>query len=174
MSAPPHPAEIRSAGNRRWLGVSVPTKGITDGLVGVGYPRNTPDELTISFLSGLFDMGGLFYNSGLTVLALALRRCRTARRFLRIGSAGLGRARGWGTPTTLQPSPSCTHSPPTATTGSAASTTRSTSAIRGARHPRAPNGNNAAGWGTSRLVARRQEAAVLLCGPASVDDEHVT
>jgi 3'-phosphoadenosine 5'-phosphosulfate (PAPS) 3'-phosphatase len=37
-----------------------------------------------------------------------------------------------------------------------------------------PNGTKAAGWGTSRLVARRQEAAVLLCGPASVDDEHVT
>jgi myo-inositol-1(or 4)-monophosphatase len=53
------------------LGVSVPTKGITDGLVGVGHPRNTPDELTISFLRGLFDMGGLFYNSGSAALALA-------------------------------------------------------------------------------------------------------
>ena len=53
------------------LGASVPTKGITDGLVGVGHPRNTPDELTISFLSGLFDMGGLFHNSGLAALALA-------------------------------------------------------------------------------------------------------
>jgi hypothetical protein len=74
----------------------------------------------------------------------------------------------------LQPSARCTNSPPTATTSSAASTTRSTTAIRGARHPRAPNGNKAAGWGTSRLVARHQEAAVLLCGPASVDDEHVT
>jgi myo-inositol-1(or 4)-monophosphatase len=52
-------------------GVSVPTKGITDGLVGVGHPRNTPNELTISFLSGLFDMGGLFYNSGSAALALA-------------------------------------------------------------------------------------------------------
>jgi len=46
------------------------------------------------------------------------------------------------------------------------------SAAHGTRE--APNGNGAAGCGTSRLVARRQEAAVLLCGPASVDDEHVT
>jgi len=53
------------------LSVSVPTKGITDGLVGVGHPRNTPDELTILFLRGLFDMGGLFYNSGSAALALA-------------------------------------------------------------------------------------------------------
>ena len=53
------------------LGASIPTKGITDGLVGVGHPRNTPDELTISFLSGLFGMGGLFYNCGSAALALA-------------------------------------------------------------------------------------------------------
>jgi myo-inositol-1(or 4)-monophosphatase len=53
------------------LGVSVPTKGFTDGLVIVGHPRNTPDELTISFLRGLFAMGGLFYNSGSAALALA-------------------------------------------------------------------------------------------------------
>ena len=53
------------------LGVSVSAKGITDGLVGVGHPRNTPDEPTISFLRGLFDMGGLFYNSGSAALALA-------------------------------------------------------------------------------------------------------
>jgi myo-inositol-1(or 4)-monophosphatase len=53
------------------LSVSVPAKGITDGLVGVGHPRNTPDGLTLSFLSGLFAMGGLFYNSGSAALALA-------------------------------------------------------------------------------------------------------
>jgi myo-inositol-1(or 4)-monophosphatase len=53
------------------LSVSVPAKGITDGLVGVGHPRDTPDKLTLSFLSGLFAMGGLFYNSGSAALALA-------------------------------------------------------------------------------------------------------
>ena len=53
------------------LGVVVPSKGITDGLVGVGHPRNSPDEPTLSFLSGLFAMGGLFYNSGSAALALA-------------------------------------------------------------------------------------------------------
>ena len=53
------------------LSISVPSKGVTDGLVAVGHPRNTPDRLTLSFLSGLFAMGGLFYNSGSAALALA-------------------------------------------------------------------------------------------------------
>ena len=53
------------------LSASVPSKRITDGLVGVGHPRNTQGELTLSFLSGLFGMGGLFYNSGSAALALA-------------------------------------------------------------------------------------------------------
>ena len=53
------------------LSISVPSKGVTDGLVAVGHPRNTPDGLTLSFLSGLFAMGGLFYNSGSAALALA-------------------------------------------------------------------------------------------------------
>jgi myo-inositol-1(or 4)-monophosphatase len=53
------------------LSVSVPAKGITDGLVAVGHPRGTPDGLTLSFLSGLFAVGGLFYNSGSAALALA-------------------------------------------------------------------------------------------------------
>lgn len=52
-------------------GASVPTKGITDGLVGVGHPRNAPDEPTLSFLRGLFAVGGLFYNSGSAALGLA-------------------------------------------------------------------------------------------------------
>ncbi len=52
-------------------GVSTPTKGITDGLVGVGHPRNEPDEPTLSFLRGLFAVGGLFYNSGSAALGLA-------------------------------------------------------------------------------------------------------
>jgi myo-inositol-1(or 4)-monophosphatase len=51
--------------------ISVPSKGVTDGLVGVGHPRDTPDKLTLSFLSGLIEMGGLFYNSGSAALALA-------------------------------------------------------------------------------------------------------
>jgi myo-inositol-1(or 4)-monophosphatase len=51
--------------------VSVPSKGITEGLVGVGHPRNSPDEPTLSFLRGLFGMGGLFYNSGSAALSLA-------------------------------------------------------------------------------------------------------
>jgi myo-inositol-1(or 4)-monophosphatase len=51
--------------------ISVPSKGVTDGLVAVDHPRNTPDELTLSFLSGLIEMGGLFYNSGSAALALA-------------------------------------------------------------------------------------------------------
>ena len=51
--------------------VSVPSKGITEGLVGVGHPRNSPDEPTFSFLRGLFGMGGLFYNSGSAALSLA-------------------------------------------------------------------------------------------------------
>jgi myo-inositol-1(or 4)-monophosphatase len=53
------------------LRVSVPAKGITDGLVGVGHPRNAPDQPTLSFLRGLFASGGLFYNSGSAALALA-------------------------------------------------------------------------------------------------------
>ncbi|GMQ98633.1 MAG: inositol monophosphatase family protein [Acidimicrobiia bacterium] len=53
------------------LSVSVPSKGITDGLVGVGHPRNSPDEPTLEFLRGLFGYGGLFYNSGSAALALA-------------------------------------------------------------------------------------------------------
>lgn len=53
------------------LGVSVPAKGITDGLVGVGHPRNAPDEPTLTFLRRLFAVGGLFYNSGSASLALA-------------------------------------------------------------------------------------------------------
>lgn len=53
------------------LGISVPTKGITDGLVGVGHPRNTPGQPTLSFLRGLFGVGGLFYNSGSAALGLA-------------------------------------------------------------------------------------------------------
>jgi myo-inositol-1(or 4)-monophosphatase len=51
--------------------ISVPNKGITDGLVGVGHPRNAPDEPTLSFLHKLFAAGGLFYNSGSAALALA-------------------------------------------------------------------------------------------------------
>ncbi len=50
---------------------SVPSRGITDGLVGVGHPRNAPDEPTLSFLHGLFAVGGLFYNTGSAALALA-------------------------------------------------------------------------------------------------------
>jgi len=53
------------------LGISVPTKGITDGLVGVGHPRNAPDGPTLAFLRGLIGVGGLFYNSGSAALALA-------------------------------------------------------------------------------------------------------
>ncbi|NOY55628.1 MAG: inositol monophosphatase [Actinobacteria bacterium] len=52
-------------------GVSVPDKGITDGLVGVGHPRNASDEPTLTFLHRLFAAGGLFYNSGSAALALA-------------------------------------------------------------------------------------------------------
>ena len=51
--------------------VSVPSKTITEGLVGVGHPRNSPDQPTLSFLSALFGMGGLFYNSGSAALSLA-------------------------------------------------------------------------------------------------------
>jgi len=51
--------------------VSVPTKTITDGLVGVGHPRNAPDHPTLTFLAGLFAQGGLFYNSGSAALSLA-------------------------------------------------------------------------------------------------------
>lgn len=51
--------------------VSVPTKGVTDGLVGVGHPRNAPDHPTLTFLAGLFSEGGLFYNSGSAALSLA-------------------------------------------------------------------------------------------------------
>jgi myo-inositol-1(or 4)-monophosphatase len=53
------------------LEVAVPNKGIGDGLVGVGHPRNSPDQPTLSFLSALFGMGGLFYNSGSAALSLA-------------------------------------------------------------------------------------------------------
>jgi len=53
------------------LGISVPTKGITDGLVGVGHPRNAPDGPTLAFLRGLIGVGGLFYNCGSAALALA-------------------------------------------------------------------------------------------------------
>lgn len=51
--------------------ISVPERGITDGLVGVGHPRNAPDEPTLAFLRRLFAVGGLFYNSGSASLALA-------------------------------------------------------------------------------------------------------
>jgi len=50
---------------------SVPGKGITDGLVGVGHPRNAPDAPTLTFLRRLFAVGGLFYNSGSAALGLA-------------------------------------------------------------------------------------------------------
>jgi len=53
------------------LGVAVANKGIADGLVGVGHPRNSPDQPTLAFLSALFGMGGLFYNSGSAALSLA-------------------------------------------------------------------------------------------------------
>lgn len=53
------------------LSVSIPSKGITDGLVGVGHPRNAPDGPTLTFLRGLFAAGGLLYNSGSAALALA-------------------------------------------------------------------------------------------------------
>ncbi len=51
--------------------LSVPTKGITEGLVAVGHPRNAPDEPTLTFLRNLFGVGGLFYNSGSAALGLA-------------------------------------------------------------------------------------------------------
>jgi len=51
--------------------VSIPTRGITDGLVGVGHPRNAPDEPTLAFLQNLFAVGGLFFNSGSAALGLA-------------------------------------------------------------------------------------------------------
>lgn len=51
--------------------ISVPTRRFTDGLVGVGHPRNVPDEPTLSFLRRLFAAGGQFYNSGSAALALA-------------------------------------------------------------------------------------------------------
>ncbi|GBE24082.1 inositol-1-monophosphatase [bacterium BMS3Bbin02] len=51
--------------------ISVPSKGITDGLVGVGHPRNAPNQPTLTFLQGLLSLGGLFYNSGSAALALA-------------------------------------------------------------------------------------------------------
>ena len=50
---------------------SVPSLGITDGLVGVGHPRNTSAEPTLKFLRDLFAKDGLFYNSGSAALALA-------------------------------------------------------------------------------------------------------
>ncbi len=72
----PSGAEMFSALEGHGLGVngrsvSVPGRGITDGLVGVGHPRNASDESTLSFLRGLFAAGGLFYNSGSAALALA-------------------------------------------------------------------------------------------------------
>lgn len=51
--------------------ISAPTRRFTDGLVGVGHPRDVPDESTLSFLRGLFAAGGQFYNSGSAALALA-------------------------------------------------------------------------------------------------------
>lgn len=51
--------------------ITVPSLGITDGLVGVGHPRNAPSEPTLSFLQRLFAAEGLFYNSGSAALALA-------------------------------------------------------------------------------------------------------
>ena len=51
--------------------VAVPRRGITDGLVGVGHPRNARHEPTLTFLRRLFAVGGLFYNSGSAALALA-------------------------------------------------------------------------------------------------------
>ena len=51
--------------------ISVPTLGITGGLVAVGHPRNAPDEPTLTFLRSLFAVGGLFYNSGSAALGLA-------------------------------------------------------------------------------------------------------
>ena len=51
--------------------VSVPKRGITEGLVGVGHPRNSSHKPTLAFLQRLFDAGGLFYNSGSAALALA-------------------------------------------------------------------------------------------------------
>jgi len=50
---------------------SVPKRGITEGLVGVGHPRNASHEPTLAFLQRLFAAGGLFYNSGSAALALA-------------------------------------------------------------------------------------------------------
>lgn len=50
---------------------AAPQMGITDGLVGVGHPRNAPDEPTLDFLKGLFSQGGLFYNSGSAALTMA-------------------------------------------------------------------------------------------------------
>lgn len=52
-------------------GVSVPIRGITEGLVGVGHPRNAPSKPTLTFLENLFDVGGLFYSSGSAALGLA-------------------------------------------------------------------------------------------------------
>jgi myo-inositol-1(or 4)-monophosphatase len=51
--------------------VSIPSMGITDGLVAVGHPRNASDEPTLTFLRNLFAIGGLFYNSGSAALGLA-------------------------------------------------------------------------------------------------------
>jgi len=53
------------------LSITVPSKGITEGLVGVGHPRNAPEQPTLAFLEGLFSVGGSFYNSGSAALALA-------------------------------------------------------------------------------------------------------
>jgi len=51
--------------------VAVPRRGIIDGLVGVGHPRNARHEPTLTFLRRLFAVGGLFCNSGSAALALA-------------------------------------------------------------------------------------------------------
>ncbi len=72
----PERAETFSALEGRGLtingrGTSVPILGITDGLVGVGHPRNASHEPTLAFLRRLFAAGGLFYNCGSAALALA-------------------------------------------------------------------------------------------------------
>jgi hypothetical protein len=155
------------------LGVSVPTKGITDGLVGVGHPRNTPYELTISFLSGLFDMGGLFHNSGLAALALAYA---AAGRLVGFHESDL---RAW----TRSRARYADEAPTIAQLHQFA--TDSDYQLRGKHHeiyPRAPcltapeSSERQQGSPLGHVPSSRpsQEAAVLLCGPASVDDEHVT
>lgn len=48
-----------------------PAKGLRDGLVAVGHPRNRPSEPTLTFLSRLFEAKGQYYNAGSAALALA-------------------------------------------------------------------------------------------------------